>query len=64
MTEPPLSDDELRVLRRIIHYDEGRNWFRKMLRERLKAWGMWIAIVMAIVGGLRSFLTDYWVGRH
>lgn len=64
MNEPPLDDEELKILRRIIHAEEGRQWFRQRVKEKLKLWAIWVAVVTTLVGSVRSFVTDYWMGKH
>lgn len=59
-----LTDEEIKILRRIIHDEEARLWYKKILRERMKTWAIWIGAVTMAVGAVRSFITDYWLGKH
>lgn len=61
--EPRLDDEELRQFRSMLREYEGRKWFRKLMKERIKTWGLWIAIVTGAVGLIKGVWVD-WIGRH
>lgn len=57
------SDEEVREIRAMLQDYEARKWFRKVMKDKVKTWGLWIAAVTTAVGLIKGVWMD-WIGRH
>jgi hypothetical protein len=56
----PLSEDEIRSLRRLMKADERARW----LWSSLRTWALWITAVSVGVASFKSFIIDFLNGKH
>ena len=56
----PLTEEELRAVRKIIQADDRARW----LWASARTWAMWITAVTVGIAAAKSFLADFLVGKH